>query len=388
MKKFVYLYLAFLPFLTWAQPAEQQDYYKDIDFTLTGVPLKKELTKLIKQTHTKELSYKQIWDAIKATDTDPNAPDAVILLYAWPQNSTTDYRKSYNRAKDNNGGLNGQWNREHTYAKSLATPKLVTSVGESNYTGNQNQLIAGTDAHHLRSCDVEWNATRGNLKFADGSGNSGAVSQGWYPGDEWKGDVARMMMYMYVRYEALCLPAGVGVGSTSQTPDGMIDLFLKWNAEDPVSAIEIQRNDYHANRSNPYAQGNRNPFIDNPRLATAIWGGPLAEDRWGTNLTPHPNPPTEENPGEGEETPDDILNQTEDFIIYPNPTYDRRVFIQTKLNIRKVRVFSLKGQVIKEIEKPIRSTKGYDIRFLPHGVFLLQIHTSNNKISTQKIIVN
>ena len=50
----------------------------------------------------------------------------------------------------------------------------------------------------------------------------------------------------------------------------------KWHQEDPVDAEEISRNDRVEK-----AQGNRNPFIDNPRLATRIWGGPEAEDLWG-----------------------------------------------------------------------------------------------------------
>ncbi|MGB1284880.1 MAG: endonuclease, partial [Polaribacter sp.] len=99
--------------------------------------------------------------------------------------------------------------------------------------------------------------------------------------DEWKGDVARMMMYMYVRYGDRCLPTNVGIGDNSSTPDDMIDLFLQWNNEDPVSDFEKRRNTYHEDTSNNEAQGNRNPFIDNPRLATRIWGGPKAEDIWG-----------------------------------------------------------------------------------------------------------
>jgi chitodextrinase len=70
------------------------------------------------------------------------------------------------------------------------------------------------------------------------------------------------------------------VGSPEFTEDEMIDLFLQWNVEDPVSTIEIARNTYHENTSNYAAQGNRNPFIDNPYLATRIWGGNSAEDRW------------------------------------------------------------------------------------------------------------
>ncbi|WHT38469.1 endonuclease [Myroides sp. mNGS23_01] len=57
----------------------------------------------------------------------------------------------------------------------------------------------------------------------------------------------------------------------------MVNILLQWNAEDPVSAIEIQRNEY---LSKPEIQGNRNPFIDNPHLATQLWGGPVAENRW------------------------------------------------------------------------------------------------------------
>ena len=84
-----------------------------------------------------------------------------------------------------------------------------------------------------------------------------------------------MMMYMYVRYGEQCLPSVVGVGDKSNTPDEMIDLFLKWNKEDPVSAFEEQRNNViYA------AQGNRNPLIDNPYLATLIWGGDAAENKW------------------------------------------------------------------------------------------------------------
>ena len=43
----------------------------------------------------------------------------------------------------------------------------------------------------------------------------------------------------------------------------------------PVSAFEIQRNNVIEG-----AQGNRNPFIDNPYLATLIWGGNPAENKW------------------------------------------------------------------------------------------------------------
>ena len=128
-------------------------------------------------------------------------------------------------------------------------------------------------------------------KFANGSGNSGDVSGGWYPGDEWKGDIARMMMYMYIHYGNQCLPTNVGIGSSANTPDAMIDLFLEWNAEDPVSDFERQRNTHHESNQT-YAQGNRNPFIDNAYLATRIWGGTPAEDYWGIYTSSDSEAPT------------------------------------------------------------------------------------------------
>lgn len=239
-------------------------YYGDIDLTLSGQALKDALTTKVTNTHTTFLSYTPgVWDALKQTDLVPGSSSKVMLIYGYNDNdgsSTTDRTRGVN----NNGGGSTDWNREHVYPKSLGSPNLGTSG-------------PGADAHSLRPADVQRNSSRGSRKFADGSGNSGTTSQGhWYPGDEWKGDVARMMMYMYVRYGNRCLPTNVGVGNSVTSDANMLQLFLEWNAEDPVSDLELQRNPILEN-----LQGNRNPFIDNPAFATSIWGGPQAEDRFG-----------------------------------------------------------------------------------------------------------
>jgi chitodextrinase len=133
---------------------------------------------------------------------------------------------------------------------------------------------------------VQRNGLRGNRLFAAGSGNSGAIGSYWYPGDvtsggtDWRGDVARVTMYMYLRYGSQCLPRYNASGNTNFIDTDMIDLLLEWNAADPVSDYEDARNTHHESEST-YAQGNRNPFIDNPYLATRIWGGTPAEDGWG-----------------------------------------------------------------------------------------------------------
>lgn len=279
LKKITLLFTLFLILNGYAQ----QNYYNNVNLNLTGLALKEELSSKITSTHTNFLFYSEVWDASKITDINPNNNGEVLLIYGWEDGSDSDVTNNRTRGVNNNGGSVGDWNREHVYSRSLGTPNL----GESG---------PGSDAHHLRPSDVQRNSSRNNRKFTEGSGNSGTQSNGgWYPGDEWKGDVARMMMYMYLRYQERCLPSNVGFGDNSNTPDDMIDLFLKWNAEDPVSQLEIQRNEYHGNTNNDFAQGNRNPFIDNPRLATRIWGGEIADDLWGiysNNDNEAPSAPT------------------------------------------------------------------------------------------------
>ncbi|WP_341222093.1 endonuclease [Polaribacter atrinae] len=269
MKKTLLILLLFSSFLMNAQA---ESYYDDVDLTKSELELKEELAVKTIAEHTNILSYG--WDALKATDVNPENDQEVLLIYGYSTSGTT----ARTRGIHENGGGSNDWNREHTYAKSLGTPNLGTAG-------------PGADAHHLRPSDVGFNGQRGSLKFADGSGNAGVVSGGWYPGDEWKGDVARMMMYMYIRYGDQCKPTGVGVGNLVGPDDEMIDLFLEWNVEDPVSDFERQRNTYH-DSNETYAQGNRNPFIDNAYLATRIWGGENAQDYWGMYLTNDKEAPT------------------------------------------------------------------------------------------------
>jgi len=260
MKKKLLLISLLLTFTANAQEA----YYNDVDVTAEGIALKENLATKTINAHTNLLVYTPgVWEALKVTDVNPDNSSEVLLIYGFSASGTT----ARSRNKDENGGGQGEWNREHTYPKSLGNPNLGSSG-------------PGSDSHHLRPSDEGYNSQRGNLKFVDGSGDSGNSSGGWYPGDEWKGDIARMMMYMYIRYGDRCKPNVVGIGSSSATPDDMIDLFLKWNVEDPVSDFERQRNTYHDSQQT-YAQGNRNPFIDNAYLATRIWGGTAAEDSWG-----------------------------------------------------------------------------------------------------------
>lgn len=286
MKKLYFLFLlsSAIGFAQLTPPVELQVYYNDVDFNQTQLDLFNDLAMNVAAKHTNYISYTPgVWNASKITDEDPLNPSNVLLIYGYNDgdgNHVTDRTRS----KNLNGGNSGtDWNREHTFPNGLGQPNLDS--GGSN-------VPPYADAHNLRPSDVQMNSNRGSRKFAIGSGDAGTVGANWYPGDEWKGDAARILMYMYLRYGDQCKPSYASIGTTNAIDSDMINLLLDWNAEDPVSDIEKSRNSYHGDTSETYAQGNRNPFIDNPYIATVIWGGPEAENLWGSQGSGDMEPPT------------------------------------------------------------------------------------------------
>ena len=198
------------------------------------------------------LTYDEVWDALKATDEDPANPANVIMIYSGASMS-----------EDANGGDTDQWNREHTWAKSHGD--FGTSPGP------------GTDLFHLRPSEVGVNSTRGNLDFDNGgepvAGAPGSFVDGdsFEPRDAVKGDIARGILYMAVRYDGddgfADLEPNDSVDNGSAPNIGRLSVLLEWNTQDPPDAGEQARNDLIYNQY----QHNRNPFIDHPEWADAIW---------------------------------------------------------------------------------------------------------------------
>lgn len=293
MKKTILYFFIFLFTISFYGQVPQA-YYNGLDLSTTGEDLFLELSNRLIATHSGipyTSSSTDVWDACKLADEDPEYPSNVLLIYGFDNtdgDATTD--RTRNKNLQDTGGTTGTWNREHVFPKSLANPSLEA---ESNLTG------PGSDVHNLRPADTNRNSSRSNRAFTDGSGAASYIASngGWYPGDEWKGDVARIVMYMYTRYhgtgtqssETNCLPKYVGLGTINSLDPNMVDLFLQWNVDDPVSTFEANRNEKLAG-----IQMNRNPFIDNPYLATLIWGGLVAEDKWnmgGSSDTEVPTAP-------------------------------------------------------------------------------------------------
>lgn len=308
MKNFFFLMMGWM-MLNAQIPA----YYQTVDFSQSAENVKAQLSNLIITTHTNQLFYTpDTWNALKQTDLDPENSANVLLVYGYDD---TDAILSNDRSRDKNAschvsGCTGLWVREHVYPRSLGTPPFDT------------EDWAGADAHALRASDATMNNVRGNKLFAAGSGNAQSLgTTTFFPGEEWKGDVARMMMYMFLRYPTQCLPNNVASGSHNYHSD-MPDVLLQWNAEDPVSELEAVRNDILQSAF----QGNRNPFIDNPYLATVIWGGPNAANTWS-------------------ELSVQDINLTEMKLqLYPNPTTDY-VYYEGN-NFRAVEVYNLSGQQV------------------------------------------
>jgi endonuclease I len=230
-------------------PGPGDDYYASA-MGRTGQQLRAALHVIIR-TQT-VLSYNQVWDALKDTDEDPANPGNVILVYSGRSQS-----------KSTNGGGANDWNREHVWAKSHGD--FGTAAGP------------GTDVHHLRPEDVSVNANRGNKDF-DSGGSPAAEAPGcftdadsWEPRDAVKGDVARMIMYMAIRYEGddnwPDLEINDSVSNGSAPRFGRLSVLLQWHLADPPDAFEKRRNDVIFTRW----QHNRNPFIDHPEWAASIW---------------------------------------------------------------------------------------------------------------------
>jgi len=358
MKKTILLLFLFIGQLLVAQVPS---YYNDVNLTLTGLALKTALSNKVKSTHTTLLPYSSssfdTWDALKLSDVNPLNSSQVLLIYGWENGTDGNVTNDHERGINNTGGNVGNWNREHVFAKSLATPSLTTT-----------NPGPGTDMHNLRPADVQWNGTRGSLKFISGSGNSGTTGGGWYPGDEWKGDVARIIMYMYIRYngdgsseaQTQCYPINVGIGTTNSIDANMVDLFLQWNVEDPISTIELQRNPISEAR-----QGNRNPFIDNPALATRIWGGAQAQDTWGTLAVA------------------DFKNTA--FKVYPNPSNTHSITVSLpNQNNTTISLYNISGQLIQQKKT---TSKSEELTNIPSGFYMLKI-TTRKQISVKKVIIN
>ncbi len=211
-------------------------------------------------------NYDVLWTILQQTDECPTNAAEVQLVYM-----------QIGRDKSNNGGLAGQWNREHLWPQSHG-------AGNPFGTGDPSPTWpSSVDAHHLKPSDVQINGLRGNKDFDPGGETvAGApptcrtTVDTFEPPDASKGDVARAMFYMDVRYAGdvanepdLELVDAVG---TSGPQLGRLSTLVRWHFQDPPDDFERRRNDLiFANW-----QRNRNPFVDHPEWVLKVWAYNMA----------------------------------------------------------------------------------------------------------------
>ena len=273
MRRFVLL-LGFWAAVTMAFAQAPANYYSSAN-GLSGNQLKVALHNIIKG-HT-SISYAQIWNAFWSTDNKGNG--VVWDMYSDRPGGTPPY--TYQLGTDQCGNYSGEgdcYNKEHSWP--------------SSWFNDQN--TPRTDLHHIFATDGYVNNRRSNYPFGEvrsatwtsqngsklGScktpGYSGTVFE---PIDAYKGDFARAIMYMSVRYYS----EDSGWGSSDMTDKSVIKpwavtMLLRWNDLDPVSQKEIDRNNAIYNDY----QHNRNPFVDHPEYARMIWDPSWSVDAYDT----------------------------------------------------------------------------------------------------------
>lgn len=237
-------------------PTDFIAYYTGIG-GLTGSALRTALHNLI-DNHT-VISYGDLDELMKVIDEAEDNPTYVRLLYSQAGLPKTPR----------------SWNIEHVWPRSRG-------VGES---GPDN-----SDVHHLFPCESGVNSKRGNYPFDYTSGSFDfdpfapestvdVSASTWEPFDRDKGLVARAVLYMAVRYDgsdSATTNLVLDDGPLGTNEMGMLTTLLEWNRLFPPSDYERARNDaihegVDVGGGVIRGQGNRNPFIDFPQFADAVF---------------------------------------------------------------------------------------------------------------------
>jgi len=168
----------------------------------------------------------------------------------------------------------GHFSREHSWCQSW-----MPSYGSSGFSSRQEY----SDQHHLfpvnqNNANDERNnhpegivstITKSYLLCKLGTNTLGQTV--FEPRDVHKGDFARALLYMSVKYNGV---SGydwtfnhlntVTLPAMSEAPQDLTTL-IQWSQNDPPSSWEVSRNNYVQS-----IQGNRNPFVDHPEWVNYI----------------------------------------------------------------------------------------------------------------------
>ena len=346
----------------------------------TGYTLKTQLKNIISNGHDDQ-GYGSLWNLYQTNafrDNYYEDDNSLLDMYSEIPNGTDPYE--YTSDSQQCGQYSGEgdcYNREH----------LVPQSYFDNFQVNPMK----NDPFHVVPADGSVNGARGNFPFGvvgnanynsqNGSKRGNNVNSGYAAGysglvfepiDEFKGDIARSYLYFATRYEDLMANFFTSTNSTSTQAKNMFDgsinkvfsdtflnILLTWNYQDPISAKEIAINNAIYNY-----QGNRNPFIDNANYACEIWSSACTALNLSINTL-----------------------ETVTFSIYPNPSKNNSVSIQSAAVIDEIQLITINGQLLQQIKSPVLENASYSLKNIPQGFYLLKI-TSSNQSVTKKVIIN
>ncbi|NRD22986.1 endonuclease [Winogradskyella litoriviva] len=327
------------------QSTQPDGYYDSLD-GLADIALRQALQDIIADpTIVRAQTYADVLTILNEADQNPANSNQVWLLYTEEGRAKLDVQTG----SDNTN----KWNREHTFPRSLGgffdieEDEIADGI-DVYWTTKADSLRHGnSDAHALRAADAAENSTRNNQHYGEYNGPSGTMGS-------FKGDVARSVLYMEIRYNGLSVVNGFP-DITGQLGD--LETLLNWHRNDPPDDFEMNRNNIVYNW-----QKNRNPFIDQPLLVEYIWGTNVG-DTWMQSLS--------------------ITEKEVDNVqVFPNPT-NGRLFVSQLNMSAKVEVFSIDGKLLKRFN----DVNDYIDLELASGLYLLKLNIGN-QTAIKKIIVN
>ena len=325
---------------------QPSDYYNTLD-GLSGSALEQALQDIVAEEGVvRAQTYSDIIDILEAADQNPANSNQVWLVYTEQGRAKLDYQTTSNNT--------GTWNREHTFPRSLAGYNSIDlddfRDGKDVYWNTTADSLrhGNSDGHALRAADGPENSSRGNQHYGQYNGPTGTAGS-------FKGDVARSVLYMQIRYNGLSVESGYP-SVTGQMGD--LDVLLDWHRNDPPDDFEMNRNNVVYEW-----QVNRNPFIDQPDLVEYIWGNQIG-NVWSQPLS--------------------VANFTTETIkIYPNPATDK-LFVSGKQELYNLSIFSSEGR--KVLSQPVINNSYVDLK-LASGLYMVVIELEDKRI-TKKIIID
>lgn len=275
-------------------------HYKDYDIDLEGDYLANELQKYCFDKHTTFVKY-SAFSTYASTTADHLSCDVAP--------STVGAATKRNEYFYTGKIASGIGTREHVWpCANSASLWVHNGSGDSNphNVDYSKYRGGGSDLYHVRPSTSSVNTARGNSKYVDFDdpefegirnevktvGDTGpyklkiqgfeTTKTGAYqfaqkaePADEYKGDIARILVYIWIHYSYrgeyydhedmignLELRNVMGYPSD----DRIKEKLCEWNELDPPSETEKLRND-----TVQTMQGNRNPFVDIPELMNQLF---------------------------------------------------------------------------------------------------------------------